>query len=149
MKSQDFGSGHHLLSPKRCRKYWQFHYAQKLTIHISVLYFMNRQLTNGFWTKSFWHAYVCFSCVHACAMFVFQTKPLCGFLVKRKCFDKNKWILGWQFGWSTCVNGLLKCVGEVLTYNDQIIWFCLISNWSVKDICLTTIWAKWANFLER
>ena len=147
MKSQDFGSGH-LLSPKRSRKYWQFHYAQKLTIHISVLYFMNRQLTNGFWTKSFWHAYVCFSCAHACAMFVFQTKPLCGFLVKRKCFDKNKWILGWQFGWSTCVNGLLKCVGEVLTYNDQIIWFCLISNWSVKDICLTTIWAKWANFLD-
>ena len=137
-----------LLSPKRSRKYWQFHYAQKLTIHISVLYFMNRQLTNGFWTKSFWHAYVCFSCAHACAMFVFQTKPLCGFLVKRKCFDKNKWILGWQFGWSTCVNGLLKCVGEVLTYNDQIIWFCLISNWSVKDICLTTIWAKWANFLD-
>ena len=147
MKSQDFGSGH-LLSPKRSRKYWQFHYAQKLTIHISVLYFMNRQLTNGFWTKSFWHAYVCFSCAHACAMFVFQTKPLCGFLVKRKCFDKNKWILGWQFGWSTCVNGLLKCVGEVLTYNDQIIWFCLISNCSVKDICLTTIWAKWANFLD-
>ena len=147
MKSQDFGSGH-LLSPKRSRKYWQFHYAQKLTIHISVLYFMNRQLTNGFWTKSFWHAYVCFSCAHACAMFVFQTKPLCGFLVKRKCFDKNKWILGWQFGWSTCVNGLLKCVGEVLTYNDQIIWFCLISNWSVKDICLTTIWPKWANFLD-
>ena len=147
MKSQDFGSGH-LLSPKRSRKYWQFHYAQKLTIHISVLYFMNRQLTNGFWTKSFWHAYVCFSCAHACAMFVFQTKPLCGFLVKRKCFDKNKWILGWQFGWSTCVNGLLKCVGEVLTYNDQIIWFCLISNWSVKDICLTIIWAKWANFLD-
>ena len=147
MKSQDFGSGH-LLSPKRSRKYWQFHYAQKLTIHISVLYFMNRQLTNGFWTKSFWHAYVCFSCAHACAMFVFQTKPLCGFLVKRKCFDKNKWILGWQFGWSTCVNGLLKCVGEVLTYNDQIIWFCLISNCSAKDICLTTIWAKWANFLD-
>ena len=139
-----------LLSPKRSRKYWQFHYAQKLTIHISVLYFMNRQLTNGFWTKSFWHAYVCFSCVHSCVctMFVFQTKPLCGFLVKRKCFDKNKWILGWQFGWSTCVNGLLKCVGEVLTYNDQIIWFCLISNCSVKDICLTTIWAKWANFLD-
>ena len=139
-----------LLSPKRSRKYWQFHYAQKLTIHISVLYFMNRQLTNGFWTKSFWHAYVCFSCVHSCVctIFVFQTKPLCGFLVKRKCFDKNKWILGWQFGWSTCVNGLLKCVGEVLTYNDQIIWFCLISNWSVKDICLTTIWAKWANFLD-
>ena len=113
----------------------------KLTNHISVLYFMHRQLTNGFWTKSFWHMFVFLVFKHAYAhvqCLCFRPN-LCGFLVKRKWFDKNKWILGWQFGWSTCVNGLLKCVGEGLTYNDQIIWFCLISNWSVKDICLTTI----------